>query len=263
MRRRLHLIATALLSVVFAGGEAYTGEVGTGKRFKGPTGVVLLSARIKEQGVAAVLDQARQCGFKYVEVADTGGLTALQFKAELDNRGLVPITKLVPYNRLRGDIQGVIQEATVLGVTAVGCGYIGHKKPFDEPQCRAAAAVFNRAGKALTDEGLKFYYHNHGFEFIPHDHATLFDLLVAETNPRYVSFEMDVMWTVLPGQDLVRLLEKYPNRSMAMHLKDLKKGVLTGDLRRPLVSQPLELRLCRALLAKVRPALEKGIHTCV
>lgn len=66
--------------------------------------------------------------------------------------------------------------------------------------------------------------------FVPHGQGTLFDLLAAETDPRYVSFEMDVMWTVLPGQDPVRLLEKYPQRWVAMHLKDLKKGVPTGDL---------------------------------
>ena len=230
MRRHLQLIAMALFWVMFVGDEARTGEVGVGKSFKGPTGLTLLSARIKEQGVATVLDQARQWGFKYVEVAEAGGLTPVQFKAELDKRGLVPIAKHVAYNRLRDDIQGVIEEANALGVTAVGCAYIGHKKPFDEAQCRAAAAVFNRAGKALAEQGLKFYYHNHGFEFVPHGQGTLFDLLVAETDPRYVSFEMDVMWTVLPGQDPVRLLEKYPQRWLAMHLKDLRKGVPPGDL---------------------------------
>jgi sugar phosphate isomerase/epimerase len=220
----------ASFSVMFVGGEARTGEIEAGKSFKGPTGLMLLSARIKEQGVAAVLNQAQKWGFKNVEVGDTGGLTPAEFKAELDRRSLVPFGKHFPYKRLRDDIQGVIEEAKALGVTAVGCAYITHKKPFDEPQCRAAAAVFSRAGKALAEQGLKFYYHNHGFEFVPHGTGTLFDLLVAETDPQYVSFEMDVMWTVLPGQDPVRLLEKYPKRWLAMHLKDLKTGVPTGDL---------------------------------
>ena len=59
---------------------------------------------------------------------------------------------------------------------------------------------------------------------------TLFDLLMAETDPRYVFFQMDVLWTVFPGQDPVQLLQKYPNRWLLMHLKDLKKGVPTGSL---------------------------------
>jgi hypothetical protein len=48
-----------------------------------------------------VLDTARQWGAKHVEVSDTGGLTPAAFRAELDKRGLVPIGKHSPYNRLR------------------------------------------------------------------------------------------------------------------------------------------------------------------
>ena len=41
---------------------------------------------------------------------------------------------------------------------------------------------------------------------------------------------MDVLWAVFPGQDPAKLLEKYPNRWLLFHLKDLKKGVPTGSL---------------------------------
>jgi sugar phosphate isomerase/epimerase len=57
----------------------------------------------------------------------------------------------------------------------------------------------------------------------------LFDLLVTQTNPKTVSFEMDLLWTVHPGQDPVQLLNRYGSRWQLMHLKDLKKGV-RGDL---------------------------------
>ena len=84
--------------------------------------------------------------------------------------------------------------------------------------------MFNRAGEALAKHGIKFYYHNHGYEFEPHGDGTLFDLLIKETKPEFVSFQMDVMWTVFPGQDPVKLMEKYGNRWALMHVKDLKKG---------------------------------------
>jgi sugar phosphate isomerase/epimerase len=44
---------------------------------------------------------------------------------------------------------------------------------------------------------------------------------------------MDVFWVVYPGQDPVKLMEKYPTRFKLMHLKDLKKGIPTGDLTLP------------------------------
>jgi sugar phosphate isomerase/epimerase len=184
----------------------------------------------KAQGVAAMLDKTRELGFKYVEVAGLANLSPAQYKAELDRRGLVPISTHFPYERIRDDVEGCARDAKALGVRYIGCAYIGHKPPFDEKQCRVAAKVFNQAGAALAKHGLKFFYHNHGFEFRPYGDGTLFDLLVAETNPETVSFQMDVLWAVLPGQDPAKLLRKYPGRWLLMHLKDLKKGVPTGDM---------------------------------
>jgi len=58
----------------------------------------------------------------------------------------------------------------------------------------------------------------------------LFDLLVQETKPEFVTFEMDVFWTVHPGQDPVKLLKKYPTRWSLFHVKDMRKGTATGKL---------------------------------
>jgi sugar phosphate isomerase/epimerase len=220
----------SMLAVTTSGGQAE--EVGQGQSFHGPTGLQLYSLRdmFKQQGVIRGLDQVQRWGFKYVEVADTYDLTPAEFKTELDKRGLIPIGKHFPYRQLRDDIDGVIRDAQALKLPYVGCAWIDHKAPFDEQQCRATAAVFNRAGEALSKHGMKFYYHNHGYEFYPHNEGTLFDLLMAETNPRYVFFQMDVLWTVFPGQDPAQLLKKYPTRWLLMHLKDLKKGVPTGSL---------------------------------
>ncbi len=77
---------------------------------------------------------------------------------------------------------------------------------------------------------MKFFYHAHGYEFQPHGKGTLFDLMMAETKPEWVRYEMDVFWIVHPGQDPVKLLEKYGSRFELMHVKDMKKGTPTGLL---------------------------------
>ena len=232
MRKNVHIGLIALVLLAAASMPVEGAGVGESKSFHGPVGLQLYSLRdqFKDQGVAPTLDQVAKWGFKYVEVAGTYGLSMAEFKAELDKRGLVPIGSHFPYERLRDDIAGVVREAKEMGLIYVGCAWIGHQAPFDEKQCRAAAAVFNKAGKALAEHGMKFYYHNHGYEFDPHGSGTLFDLLVAETDPQYVYFQMDVLWTVFPGQDPAKLLEKYPDRWLLFHLKDLKKGVATGSL---------------------------------
>ena len=88
-----------------------------------------------------------------------------------------------------------------------------------------------RAGKVLKENGVTFCYHAHGYEFWPHEKGTLLDYIITNTNPEYVSFEMDVMWIQFGGGDPVKLLKKYGDRWKLMHLKDMKKGVkkdLTG-----------------------------------
>jgi sugar phosphate isomerase/epimerase len=45
-----------------------------------------------------------------------------------------------------------------------------------------------------------------------------------------VKMEMDIFWIVHAGQDPVQLMEKYPDRFVMLHLKDMKKGTPTGLL---------------------------------
>ncbi len=127
-------------------------------------------------------------------------------------------------------MEGVAHDAQILGLKYVGCAWIPHNGAFDEKTCREAADVFNRAGEALAKHGLKFFYHTHGYEFQPFQDGTLFDLLMHETNPKFVNFEMDVFWIVHPGQDPVKLLNEYGKRWQLMHVKGMREGTPTGLL---------------------------------
>lgn len=189
-----------------------------------------LRSQFKLRGVAWTLDRVKEFGIREVELAGTYDLRAEQFRVELEKRGLKAVSGHFPYARYQNDLDNVVKEAKALGLKYAGCAWIDHKDAFDEAECRESAAVFNRAGEALAKEGITMFYHAHGFEFEPHGDGTLFDLFMQETKPEFVSVQMDVLWIVFPGQDPVRLLEKYSGRWKLMHLKDLKKGVATGSL---------------------------------
>ena len=192
-------------------------------------GLQLYSLRDQfKKDVAATLDQVRAFGVTNVELAGTYGVAPEKFKEQLDARQLKAVSGHFPYEQCRDDIESVAREAKVLGLEYAGCAWIPHKDPFGEKTCREAAAVFNRAGEALAKHGIKFFYHTHGYEFLPYRDGTLFDLLMAETKPEYVRIEMDVYWIVLPGQDPVMLLEKYGKRFELMHVKDMKRGTPGG-----------------------------------
>ncbi|MGN1274513.1 MAG: sugar phosphate isomerase/epimerase family protein, partial [Thermoguttaceae bacterium] len=72
----------------------------------------------------------------------------------------------------------------------------------------------------------------HGYEFRKLENGTdetAFDVLIKNTDPKYVTFEMDTTWVIFPGADPAKYLLKYPGRFALMHLKDLRKGVV-GNL---------------------------------
>lgn len=206
--------------------------VGTNECFKGPVGLQLYSLRdIFKTDTVKGMDLTKGFGFKYVELSGAvmKSMPAAELNAMLAKYGFKAIGGHWDYGMFEKNPEQVAKEAKALGLEYAGCAWIGHKRPFDEAACRKAIAVFNKAGKVLAKEGVKFYYHNHGYEFQPYKDGTLFDLLAQETDPETVFFQMDVMWTVFPGQDPVALLKKYPTRFPLFHLKDLRKGV-KGDL---------------------------------
>ena len=196
-------------------------------------GLQLYSLRVMalQQGWHAVLDQTRAFGLAYVEGGSPPkGLTAEQYKAELAARGLTMVSAGFPYEGLAKDISAAVSEARSLGVSYVMCAWIPHKDDtFTDDDARKAAADFNAWGAAFKAAGIRFAYHAHGYEFRPDKNGdTPFDVLVRSTNPDSVSFEMDVFWVTHGGQDPVKLLAKYPDRWVMMHVKDIRKGAPTG-----------------------------------
>lgn len=225
------LLVWPLAAGMAQGAGKRQGRAGLGPSFKGPVGLQLYSLRDQfAKDVSGTLARARDFGFKYVELAGTYGHPPDQFRQMLAENGLQPVAGHFSFEKYRDDVEGIAREAKALGLKYVGCAWIPHRQAFDEQECREAIAVFNRAGEALARHGLKLFYHIHGYEFQPHGEGTLFDLMMAETHPKWVSYQMDVVWAVFPGQDPVRLLNRYGKRWTLMHLKDLKRGVATGAL---------------------------------
>jgi sugar phosphate isomerase/epimerase len=135
----------------------------------------------------------------------------------------------VSYDDLRNQTAAVAKNAATLGAKFVRVAWLPDRQPFTLELARKTAAEFNRIGQQLREQGLVFCYHNHGYEFAPYGAGTLFDVLMAETNPQDVSFELDILWAQFPGANPAQLLERYGSRFKLMHLKDLRLGV-KGDL---------------------------------
>ncbi len=190
-------------------------------------GVVSYTYRkVFEKDPAAALDMIKANGFTDIEFSSLFGKTAAELKALIDARGIKCSSFGVSYEDLVNKTDEVAQNAKTLGASFVRVAGIPHKAAFTEEEAQKGIDNFNKVGKILKDKySLALVYHNHGFEFEPFRNGTLFDFLVEQTDPEYVNFEMDILWTFFPGQDPVEILDKYASRFKLMHLKDLKKGV--------------------------------------
>nr|WP_245942188.1 TIM barrel protein [Algoriphagus chordae] len=174
----------------------------------------------------ATLDTLQAMGITDMEFSNLFGHTAADIKMELDKRGMHCSSFGVGYKDLMEKTATVAENAKALGAKFVRVASIPRDGAFTLEIAQKTIAAFNAVGKVLKEDfDLTFCYHNHGFEFEPYGEGTLYDLLIQETNPAYVSFEMDILWTFFPGADPAALLEKYGNRFKLMHLKDLRKGV--------------------------------------
>jgi sugar phosphate isomerase/epimerase len=175
--------------------------------------------------VPGTLAKVKSWNIKEVEGGGTYGLSHDQFQQLLTKNGLRVVSVGADFKDLASNPQKAIDEAKAFGATYVVCFWIPHDgDKFTFEDIRKAADVFNKAGKALAENGLSLCYHPHGYEFRPYENGTLFDYLVNNTEARFLNFEMDVFWIKHPGQDPVALLKKYPKRFLLMHLKDRAPG---------------------------------------
>ncbi len=85
---------------------------------------------------------------------------------------------------------------------------------------KATAARFNEIGSRVHDAGMHFAFHNHSAEIKPVEGAVPLDILLAQTDPKLVSFEMDIYWVTMAGGDPLALFSKYPGRFRLVHAKD-------------------------------------------
>jgi sugar phosphate isomerase/epimerase len=194
-------------------------------------GLELYSLRAEmKRDVPGTLARIRKMGFRHVEVPGFYGQAAAEFRRSLDAASLKATAMVAPYDDLKTSLDRVKRDLDTLGARWAILPWIPHGDRFERADAQRAVEDMNAFGAALAKSGFRFAYHPHGYEFYPAPEGTLFDLLAQSTDPAAVKFEMDTFWIVVPGQDCVRLLERYPTRFRLMHLKDLRKGAPTGDL---------------------------------
>ncbi len=200
--------------------------------FKDSFGVQAYSFRnYFPKDMIGTLDRIQKMGITKIE-GDGGRIPPEEFKKLCADRGITVPSTGAGFKDLEENPEAIAEKAIALGSKFVMCAWVPHDKGnFTKENADHAIKVFESAGKVLAEKGITLCYHAHGYEFQPYGKATLMEYMIENSNPEYLSFEMDILWIHFGGGNPEALLRKYPKRWKLMHVKDLKKGTpkdLTG-----------------------------------
>ena len=211
-------------------------------------------------------------GFKDVETAGFHGHKPAELKAAADRAGLSIVgahiqaqIRILPTDRVLSDpdLAALISDLRELGVRNVVmplpllppseipradenafANVIRVVSAFGISDWQRSAAFLSQRGEALRREGIRLSYHNHNMDFAPVGGTTGWDVLMNETDPADVGFELDIGWAAAAGRDPVELLFRNPGRIGMLHIKDAGRATKYNFLGQQL-SAPLGKGLIR------------------
>ncbi len=222
MNRRSFLQKTTALS---AGAAFLNAQTASAAAITKP-GIQLYSLRDDmEKDAKATLKAVAQMGYKEIESYPgskgfTWGMTPAELKTYLDDLGLTPVAT---HCGIEKDMPALMDKAAAAGFKNVVVSWIGKEKRENLDGFRAVATEFNGYGELAKVRGMMFGYHNHDYPFIEMEGQTPYDILVSQTDPKLVTFELDLFWVIEPGKDPIQFFNKYPGRFSMAHVKDRDK----------------------------------------
>jgi sugar phosphate isomerase/epimerase len=188
-------------------------------------------------------------GIGWTNIENFGGAWGLGdagYKAMLARHGM----KVVAGHESNEDagFAASLERAKVLGQTYIGVSQWGRPGLGTLENVLETAAHLNSLGERAAAQGLKFYAHNHQDEFknkFSYDingdgrpeTVSAWEIVAAKTDPRYVSFEIDVHWARVANgldkfDDLLAFLQKHRDRIVLLHIKDTAPDGKIADLGR-------------------------------
>lgn len=196
-----------------------------------------------------VLKQLASFGYKQVETyeGEQGlfwGMTHTEFKKYMDELGMKLVSAHCDINK---DFEQKAAQAAEIGMSYLLSPWLGPQPTLDD--YKRHAEEFNKRGEICKKNGIRFGYHNHDYSFQLVEGQFPQDVLMNNTDPNLVDYEMDIYWVVTAQQDPEAWFTKYKNRFRLCHVKDRMKNTTekeaTCDLGKGSIDFPKVLKTAR------------------
>jgi len=234
------LVITGLVAFVIAGLSQTSFAKG-----KKNIGLQMYSLRDDlNKDVKGTIEKLGKIGYVDMEAAsfDKGkfyGMEPEAFKALLEANGMKLVSSHTGANytgdKASWDAAMTWWDMAIDAHKRAGCTYIVKPSmgeyPFTNLEAlKKTCEYFNAIGEKCNAKGIRFGYHNHNQEFkkISDSDELIYDYMLKNTDPKKVTFEMDVYWVFKGGKSAVDYFNKYPKRFELLHIKDEKEIGASG-----------------------------------
>ena len=177
-----------------------------------------------------ILEYVAKVGYKELETAGYKegkiyGMEPSNFNGMVADLGMKIVSGHISYNDLKFDWDRVLNMLQETNQKFVVLPYLEENE--------RNLKVYNEVIELLNDKGAELRkldkviaYHNHDFEFDRIENIVPMELLLEETDPNLVDFELDLYWISKAGVSALDLFKRYENRFSLWHVKDMS---LKGD----------------------------------
>ncbi len=169
--------------------------------------------------VAGTLSRVAAIGYKEVEFAGYFTKSASEIRDLLRQNSLTSPSTHLDLKSIETNPQKTFDDAKTIGHEWLTVPSLPGRLS-SLVDCRTMAQRFNRIATDAKAAGLRFAFHNHNAEFRKVGDVVPLDVLLSETDPSLVSFEMDLYWVVNAGADPLDYFARFPGRFRLVHVKD-------------------------------------------
>jgi sugar phosphate isomerase/epimerase len=171
----------------------------------------------------SVLDAVKQAGYVHVETVGSHLDDAVNVRTKLDVRGLKASSSHVSLAALRERPDVVIQACGLLGLDQLFMPAVPPgERQSDAGYWRRLGGELGEIAERMRAEGIVFGYHNHDWELAPKEGSkTALDLLFEGAAGSPLAWQADVAWLVRGGADPKEWMQRYRDRVVSAHVKDI------------------------------------------
>ena len=219
-RRFLATLGASAAALATRGAAVGAGPLPRGKKVD-RIGIQLYTLRKRAStDLPGVLAELSRIGYKEVEFAGYYKHPATEIREMLKQHGLTAPSAHVAIDLIETQSAQVFEDARIIGHEWITVPSLPRGRATTAEDWQRIAAQFNRVATHVKSAGFRFAFHNHNDIVRTAGDVLPIDILMRETDPVLVAFQMDIYWAVNGGADPLELLARYPGRFKMLHVKD-------------------------------------------